>query len=192
MVRWLLFLLVLGGCQTLPDDPASGCGTTCGPEADYFVVVGKMALKTPDTSQTARFRLDNQGEAYDLELWGPFGQGRTRLQGTANQLSILDGSGRLLDSGPPDRIMRRRLGWEIPISTLVYWAQGRLAPDAPAVEVTRDAQGRLQGLMQSGWRVEYLSYQTLPSGAERPRTLNLTRPGYRARLIFNRWEDQAH
>ena len=210
---WLTLCLWLVGCQSSGlEDLGSDSDTKGGPD---FETVGKLALRAPGESLSVRFRWQQAGERYDLELWGPFGQGRTRLVGDAQQMSVLDGQGQVLSQGPPELVVRRQIGWELPLLALVDWAQGKPMAGAPVEDVSRDAEGRFQGFVQENWRIEYLAYydsdlaggsppevskapvqtttqttigaQSKALGIIRPKRMALTTGDYRLKVAFNRW-----
>lgn len=195
-MQWVLLALSfwLVGCQSTGD---SGPGRSAAGSGD-FETLGKLALRGPNESLSVRFRWQQTGESYDLELWGPFGQGRTRLVGDAEQMAVLDGQGQVLSQGLPDVVVRQQIGWDLPLLALVSWAQGKPTDRAPVSEVSRDDQGRYVGFVQENWRIQYLAYydpklgrseppSERPKGG-RPKTMALTTGDYRLKVAFNRWQ----
>ncbi len=66
-----------------------------------------------------------------------------------------------------------------------------LHPGAPAPRFARDipefdAWGRLVGLDQEGWRVDYAQYAA-GDGLELPRRMTLDHPRLRIRLVIDEW-----
>jgi outer membrane lipoprotein LolB len=195
--------LWLTGCQT---SALSGSDSGAIDTGD-FETVGKLALRTPGESLSVRFRWRQAGESYDLELWGPFGQGRTRLVGDTQQMSVLDGQGQVLSQGHPELVVRQQIGWDLPLLALVSWAQGRPVAGAPVSNVSWDPQGRYTGFVQENWRVQYLAYyeydaigldsSSVPPPTEppaeavvrpRPKTMALATGDYKVKVAFNRWQ----
>lgn len=185
----------LAGCQS---------STPAGPDASAvdsadFETIGKLALRAPGESLSVRFRWRQSGERYDLELWGPFGQGRTRLEGDTQQMSVLDGQGQVLSQGHPDLVMRQQIGWDIPLLALASWAQGGPVASAPVSNISRDLEGRYTGFTQKNWRIQYLAYyENDPVGLDsssaqtqarpRPKTMALATGDYKLKVAFNRWQ----
>lgn len=193
-----LALLALGfwlvGCQSTSH---SGQGRYADGSGD-FETLGKLALRGPNESLSVRFRWLQTGERYDLELWGPFGQGRTRLVGDTEQMAVLDGRGQVLSQGLPEVVVRQQIGWDLPLLALVSWAQGKPTDRAPVAEASRDEQGRYRAFKQENWLIEYLAYHdpkqdqsALPTASRdlgRPKTMALTTGDYRLKVAFNRWQ----
>ena len=109
-----LLCVVLAGCGPLDELPRE----VVVPEG--FTSQGKLSLRPQGESKikgfTANYRWQQVGERYDLELWGALGQGRTRITGTANRIEIVDGTGRKVTSRRPERLLKRHLGWSLPVS----------------------------------------------------------------------------
>lgn len=169
----------LAGCQSSGVREAGSSG-----KGD-FETLGKLALRAPGESLSVRFRWRQTGERYDLELWGPFGLGRTRLVGDTQQMSVLDGQGQTLSRGEPQLVVRKQIGWELPLLALVSWAQGVPRPNVGVSEVSRDPQGRYVGFVQENWSVQYPAYDD--SSPSRPKRIALATGDYRVKVVFNRW-----
>lgn len=190
-IALLLGCLWLAGCQT---KGTPGEQTGAWAKGD-FETLGKLALRAPGESLSVRFRWRQVGERYDLELWGPFGQGRTRLVGDRLEMSVLDGRGQVLSKGDPDAVVRAQIGWDLPLLALVSWAQGRPISGSTLSEVVRGDDGRYLGFSQENWQIRYLAYfpganvpGSSPSGVLRPRTMALETGAYRLKVAFNRWQ----
>ena len=182
--RWLgtsllgaLLLALLSACQSEPTRPVA---------PGSFLAQGKLALRTPADSLTVRFRWQQAGEQYDLELWGPFGQGRTRLVGDSQEMSVQDGDGRTLLSGAPAEVIRQQIGWDLPLVSMVYWAQGRASGGEPVAGASRDGEGRYLAFTQQNWQIRYLAYH---AGSNRPKTMALQTGDFRIKVAFSRWQD---
>ncbi len=197
-LRTKFVLLALGfwlvGCQSTGKSDSG----RYVPGSGDFETLGKLALRGPNESLSVRFRWQQTGESYDLELWGPFGQGRTRLVGDTEQMAVLDGQGQVLSQGLPAVVVRQQIGWDLPLLALVSWAQGKPTSGARVSEVSRDDQGRYASFAQENWKIQYLAYyepkvdtSEVPSEAlqdSRPKTIALTTGDYRLKVAFNRWQ----
>ncbi len=162
----LLTLLAgaLSGCASQPQAPELFEGGETF--ADGFVAQGKISLRPLGESKvkgfSASYRWQQIGERYDLELWGALGQGRTRITGTANSIEIVDGTGKRVRSRNPERLLKRHLGWSLPLSVLPYWLQGQPAPappTPPAKTMRFQSNGDLETLKQLDWSLEFARYR---------------------------------
>ncbi|MEM1230002.1 MAG: lipoprotein insertase outer membrane protein LolB [Pseudomonadota bacterium] len=151
---------------------------------------GKLSIRGAGRPVSARFRWQQRGERFDLELWGPFGQGRRRLTGSPGSLTLLDGSGRVLASGPTEQVMQSQLGWSFPIGQLRFWVRGRPAPGSPVTAVEKRANGQFLAFDQSGWTLSYPRYEA----AERllreplPSLIDASDSRFQLRIALSRWD----
>lgn len=162
----VLLSVMLTGCGSQGEVRRDRQGNAIVPEA--FTASGKLSLRPQGESKikgfTANYRWIQTGESYDLELWGALGQGRTRITGTANRIEIVDGTGRKVKSRHPERLLKRHLGWSLPLSVLPYWLQGQPAPappNPPAERMRFQPSGDLASLNQIDWALEFSRYSVV-------------------------------
>ncbi|WP_236645413.1 lipoprotein insertase outer membrane protein LolB [Aidingimonas lacisalsi] len=188
----LLFTLLLAGCATRP--PSSEDGPQPGEWDDQlprvealerWQLVGKVGLRLPNDSTSAN--LDwHQGPAYyRMLLSGPFGSGRTVLEGRSRGVTLSTSEGRF-EAETPEALMQEQLGWSLPVSSLHYWVRGLPSPDG-GERLDRDDQGFPQRLEQDGWDIEYRDW-LLADELWLPRRLIMTRDDVRATLVINEWQ----
>ncbi|MEQ8858459.1 MAG: lipoprotein insertase outer membrane protein LolB [Pseudomonadales bacterium] len=184
--NYLVFnaLLAIGvaGCAALPAP---------GPAEGGFNLRGKIGVVQGSESFSARLLWQQRGDAFDIDLWGPLGQGRVRLSGAGNYLELTDADGSVLDRGPADAVMTRNLGWSLPLTVLPYWVRGRPAPRLAVADEIRDEADRLAGFAQLDWRVELDRYAAVADGASEqylPNRITARRGDARVRLAVSRWQ----
>lgn len=123
-------------------------------------------------------------DSYSFTVHAPV-TGRTwKLSGDAHH-AVLEG----VDSLPgtasdPERLLRERLGWEVPLGDLGAWVRGMRATGKAQVEY--DA-GNLPALIeQAGWKVEYRDWFADRDPAL-PRKLFASRGNARVRVVIESW-----
>ena len=155
ILKAILALLVVAGCAARP--------LPLNPGVDFHVA-GKFGIRDGDAGYSARFAWQQSLDSYDIEVWGPLGQGRTQLRGDSLSMTVLQG-GELLTRGSPEEVMRASLGWSVPVAVLPAWIRGvphrQLSHDA----AEQDAQGRYTGFVQAGWQVALSAYERSEDGA---------------------------
>jgi len=176
-VSWIFaaWVLCLSGCSSAPRDSGNadggvGANVEIAPELSNFVSQGKISLRPQGEASfkgfTANYRWEQIDGGYDLELWGALGQGRTHITGSVDRIKIVDGTGRVVRSRNPERLLKRHLGWSLPLAVLPYWLQGKAAPAPPAQLMRFQANSDLETMEQLGWKLEFARYKTI-TGAER-------------------------
>ena len=154
-----------------------------------FRLRGKIGVRDPSPtggSFSASFDWIQAGDAFAIELWGPLGQGRTRLTGDAKTLTVTGPHGATAVGESPEALMQEHLGWSAPVDVLQYWVRGRLAPGQRAAALDRDADGRLTGFKQLGWAVELSRWQESAAGPL-PGRIRATRHGRRITVVCKEW-----
>lgn len=179
----LLFLnvflvLVCAGCVSRPALPG---------KPEVFVLRGKVAVTEAGEHFTANLLWHQRGEGFEMDLWGPLGQGRVRIVREAGELRLTNEQG-VLVAGEPDRVMREQLGWSLPLDVLPAWVQGAPVADLPAEAEVRDETGRFLSFSQLGWSVALERYETAAAGTRSlPTRITATRPDARVRLVVSEW-----
>ncbi|MCZ6855428.1 MAG: lipoprotein insertase outer membrane protein LolB [Gammaproteobacteria bacterium] len=161
--------------------------STLGPVADGtgFGLRGKLGVVDGSESYSARFLWQQTGEVFGIDLWGPLGQGRVRLEGDGEHI-VLSKGGEVLARGKHDEVMRTRLGWTLPLNVLPSWALGQ--PDASLGVAAQeyDDEGRLVAFEQLDWRVTFGQFRLIGERSL-PRRITARRGDYRVRLIISTW-----
>ncbi len=148
---------------------------------------GRLAVKDANNeSWSASLRWQQDGDSYDIQLSGAFGQGAARLFGYDGYAVIEMAKHSALTASSAEALMQQQLGWYMPVQGLKYWLLGMPEPGSVSQQVFNEV-GRLQSLQQSGWRVTYRDYLDV-EGFELPRKLVLENSRLRARLVIDRWQ----
>jgi len=183
-----LVTLLLTACATTPEPQAridrSGAWLSHFAtirDITAFVIDGRLSQGAIG-SATLFWRQD--GERFSARASGPFGSGAIALSGTPGQVTIRTGD-ETVTTTRPESWMQDRLGWQLPVAGLRFWAVGRPMPGTPAHYAFNDA-GQLAVLEQSGWRVVYDGYQP-QGGLWLPSRIRLDKGEQSVLLRIARW-----
>ena len=157
-------VLVLPGCALFrdprPSDRPEASGNEPEPEPPRDVVerwraIGKIALRAGEDRLSASLDWRQVRERFRLRLSGPFGGGALQVEGRPGRVELTTASGERSTAPTPEALLAEKLGWDLPASSLRHWITGRAHPGEAVREWTLDAAGRLETLVQRGWRLEY-------------------------------------
>jgi outer membrane lipoprotein LolB len=187
--------LLLAGCAGLgPQEAVEGPGDTDGwkthkahvSEIDGWQISGKIGIQAPqDSGSGTLFWLQRQ-DYFDIRLSGPLGRGATRLTGRPEAVALeVAGQGRY-EAESPEALVEGQLGWQLPVSNLLWWVRGLPAPDSRS-RLSLDADGRLANLQQDGWDVQYLAYAE-EDGYTLPTRIKLAGRDLKITLVVKDWQ----
>jgi outer membrane lipoprotein LolB len=141
-------MVLLSGCAVVPPPGEPGLAFAAG---------GKFGIKDADSGYSAQFSWRHYQHGYDIEVWGPLGQGRTHLRGDESLMQVRRGDD-ILAQGEPEHVMQTHLGWSVPIRVLPAWIQGFPSTQLPHSGAKLDDQGRYTAFAQAGWQVNLERY----------------------------------
>ena len=174
-----LLALVISGCSSRPLIAPEEVSAEPNAELWHWQIEGRLALNDGQERHNANFNWQQQGAHYQLSFFGPLGQGSARLDGQPFHVSLTTSSGEQLHAASPEGLIRQGLGWQLPLSNLVYWVRGLPAP-GPSQE---PEPGRL---IQDDWEIEWQRF-TQVEGYQLP-GLVIARQGHlQIRLAISRW-----
>ena len=157
--------------------------------ADHWVMQGRLGVSDGKDGGSGSFSWTQNGDHYEFVLRGPAISGADfRLSGGPDGAQLQG-----LKSGPisgPDAeaLMRKSLGWEVPLRDLRAWVLG-LRADSGAAEVSFGDNALPSLLVQDGWSVEYREWDTTRQPAL-PTKVYANKPPYKVRLSIESWQFQ--
>ncbi|MFO7647232.1 MULTISPECIES: lipoprotein insertase outer membrane protein LolB [Halomonas] len=187
----LLILALLAGCagRTPVPDGERAAGQWEAQEErlealDTWVLAGKAGLRTPQESTSANLDWSQHPHYYRLLISGPFGSGRSTLEGREGRFSLTTGEGRF-EAETPEALMEEQLGWSLPLGALSDWVRG-LPAEGSRHRIEHDELGFPQHIAQDGWEIDYRDW-VLAETLWLPRRLVMTYGDLRVTLVVNDW-----
>ncbi|MCQ4243207.1 lipoprotein insertase outer membrane protein LolB [Stutzerimonas stutzeri] len=190
-----LLALLLAGCAGFgPQESLEGPGNAEAWQAhkarishiDGWQISGKIGIRAPqDSGSGTLFWLQRQ-DYFDIRLSGPLGRGATRLTGRPDAVTLeVAGQGRF-EAQSPEALVESQLGWQLPVSHLLWWIRGLPAPDSRS-RITLDGSGRLATLQQDDWDIQYLNYEE-ENGLVLPSRIKLEGRNLQITLVIKDWQ----
>ena len=151
---------------------------------DHWTLDGRIGVSDSHQSGSGDLTWVQNGESYVFTIRGPFGRS-FRLSSGPDGAEI-DG----MDGGPqhgPDAevLLRKALGWEVPIRELRAWVLGLRASGGPA-ELSFGADRLPSLLRQDGWSVDYREWDATRQPAL-PKKIFANKTPFKVRLSVDHW-----
>ncbi|MDO4710068.1 MAG: lipoprotein insertase outer membrane protein LolB [Pseudomonadota bacterium] len=147
-------------------------------------MLGRVAIVSGAHSGNARIEWQQQdAQHYQVLLSAPLTRQSWQLSvagGEAVILGLPQGPRRGADAA---ELLREATGWDIPVLALRYWLRGYPAPDMAVSQYRFAADGRLLGLVQNGWHIEFTP------GAQWPARISASQGQNRVRLVVDDWSE---
>lgn len=186
---------LLGGCAVPPErapDPgrAAALYDARQPALEslrHWIIKGRIGLSSEVESWHADLHWRQSKARYAISLVGPFGQGQVRINGEPGRVTLAT-EDRVFSDRDADRLINRRLGWQVPVRGLEWWVRGLASPRmAEPVSRELDGEGRLLRLSQGGWVVEFLRYRNV-NGLQLPDKVFAESPEWKVRIVVSDYE----
>lgn len=158
----LALIVMITACARQPLQPVTDWRghEAAAQSLQHWQLSGKLGVRLPDDSGSARLRWRQSPDDYRIDLSGPFGQGRVIIESTETGVRLRQGGEPPVEADSAETLMWQTTGWQIPVAELTYWVRGIPAPDSRHRVLERTPQGLLKTLRQSGWTLHYSDYAT--------------------------------
>lgn len=198
----LLASLCLPGCvnmSTPSQQPASSYQTqTVGQRQTQLTTVkswkasGAISVQQAQQSpMIMRYDWQQYGPSnYHVDLAASLNLAAVSITGRPNRVTLQKGNEPPVSAATPEELMRKNLGWSLPIPSLWYWARGLPAPGNNQ-GANYDKYGHLVLLHQNGWQVKYSGYHTV-QGVDLPQVIELHRADISAKIVVKQWQIVSH
>lgn len=180
--------VLLAGCSLSPTTPKTPLPEQVK-DIKAWHTEGRVGIRTEQDAISGNFNWDYSPEFYELNIYGPFGQGATRLEGTPNQAAQLTYNDKKLTGQSADALLYHELGWHFPVNSIQYWIRGLAAPNTYAEIQYQEDGVTPEQIIQDGWTITYREYSMLEH-LKLPQKMQVTHTPYRVNLIITDWDVQ--
>jgi outer membrane lipoprotein LolB len=183
--------LLLGACAPVRvrENPAALAVQTAREAALVkqvrWTIAAHIAVSNGSDGGSGELQWRQDGANYSFTVRAPVTGKTWKLSGDATH-AVLEG----VDPQPntdsdPQRLLRERVGWDVPLNDLAAWVRGARAHGAPAT-VQYDELNRPALIEQSGWKIEYRDWFGDRDPAL-PRKVFASRGTARVRVAISQW-----
>lgn len=146
---------------------------------------GQMAVHTPGESGSASIDWKQSAQQYLISLMGPMGSYAIRITGKPGLVTLQNAQGLTFTASNPEQLLYNQMGWQLPVSSLVYWTRGLPVPTLPS-QSQFDAHHRLTQLTQQDWQISFKQY-TVFGQLELPTKIVMIHPQMNIKMVIYRW-----
>ena len=151
---------------------------------------GRLGLSDGHQGGSGSFVWSQQGDRYDFQMRKPITGGLVfRLQGGPEGARLINGDGRELSDPDVETLMRKVMGWTVPLRELRAWVLGARAAGSSA-SLSFQPDGLPATVSQDGWQIDYPSWNHDRQPAL-PHQVFASRPPYKVRLSIESWQRGA-
>jgi outer membrane lipoprotein LolB len=155
---------------------------------DHWVMQGRLGVSDGKDGGSGSFSWTQAGDHYEFVLRAPITGKSFRLSGGPGDASLEGLDGGSLHGPDAESLMRKALGWEVPLRELRAWVLGLRADGGPA-EVSFGDNKLPSLLQQDGWAVDYRAWDTSRQPAL-PTKVYAEKPPYKVKLSIESWQLQ--
>ena len=180
--RWAAHLglvLSLAACASLPPPTPRPQGQSI----ESFSLEGRLSVKREGQSYSGRVSWQHHPGRDEILLSTPLGQGVASLVGDESRARLELADHRSYTAADVDGLSEQVFGARLPLSSLPVWVLGRAGPDG---HLERDALRRPARLVDQGWEIDYLAFESEAADAL-PTRLVLQRGDLEVRLAIDSW-----
>lgn len=181
-------LLLLAGCSFIPSTPKAPLPETVA-DIDTWHTEGRVGIRTANDAVSGNFNWQHSPNQYEINIYGPFGQGATRIEGIIGESATLTYDDKTLTGPSAEAMLYREFGWQFPIAQVEYWIRGLASPHSPAQVSMGDDGETPEQIQQDGWTITYKEFTQIEH-LTLPQKIQVSNPPYRVNLIVTSWELQ--
>ncbi|GLR64750.1 lipoprotein insertase outer membrane protein LolB [Marinospirillum insulare] len=173
-------LLVISACTSQPSLPTATDDLTPNAQLWHWQAQGRIAFANNKNNHSANLDWQQNGYNYQLQLFGPLGQGSARLEGAPFKVILTTSDGKQVEASSPEQLLADNSDWELPLSNMLYWIRGIKAPGKHK-EINENS------FLQHGWQVEWRRFSQVGEH-QLPSLLIAEKGPLSFRLAINKWQ----
>lgn len=190
----IMLVVVLAGCASGPKmiEPIDVNATWDRRQAvllelQSWKMDGRIAVRLENEGWQAGMHWRQQNDHYEMDMFDPLGRNVARLRGGPQGVNLKTSRGESAQAADAESLMRKLLGYTLPVSGLRYWVLGIPAPNTHTQRMALDKYGRLASLRQSGWDISYQRYNNTDN-IDLPKKMILINQELEIKVVVSSWQ----
>ena len=179
-----LFMFILAACTSQPQKKTSKPASVSA--IKQWSAEGRVGIRTKKDAVSGNFNWRHTITTFNLNIYGPFGQGSTKLSKDKTGKVVLAYKGQKIEGYDAEELLSQRLGWQFPVRQVTYWVRGLPYPTTPSKIINQLKSELPSQIIQDGWTITYEKFSDI-SGLFLPQKMHVSRPPYQVNLIINQW-----
>lgn len=190
-----LAVALVAGCASVPDyeDDPSRAEKIARYEAraealqahERWALDGRLAVSDGEDGGSGKLEWRHRPGLSELDFRGALGRGAWQLDIQPGYAVLNLASGETWEARNVATLVRKHVGWDVPVDALGWWVRGLAAPGRIARR-DLDEAGRMTRLSQQGWEVEYKRYEEF-SGLALPTRLEARKGERHVKFAMRDW-----
>ncbi|HSC75987.1 MAG TPA: lipoprotein insertase outer membrane protein LolB [Pseudomonadales bacterium] len=153
---------------------------------NHWQLSGKLAVRTPEQSESAQISWQQDNKRFDIHLSGPAGLKATRIYGLPGDVNFEQGD-RSTSADSVEALSEQLVGWPLPADNLTWWVRGIPAANSKVQSVVYTAEGWMAALVQDGWTIHFSNHQAVGS-LMLPGRIEAVRGDTKIILVIKEWQ----
>lgn len=180
----MICLVLLVGCQSLPQSKYDRCSQFDQVNLTDFELSGKLALSDGQEGGSGRFTWRQKGSMVLAQFKAPMGQGDWLIEETDHGASLI------FNNEPPylaqhaETLIEEVVGWSVPWQALKEWLIVRPV-DKNQADIKQTHSTKT--ITEQGWTIVYDRFKKYPDGCL-PHRIMASNPPYSIRLVVRTWQ----
>jgi outer membrane lipoprotein LolB len=153
-------------------------------EINNFTINGIANFRVPNKSVTASLHWKQNGNRYEINVFGPLGFGAATIVGRPGDF-LLKTQSQTIQSTSPEVVLTSNTGLELPVSKLHYWLKGLSIPKWQIAEQF-DSFNRAIVITQKDWIIKYLEFVSFGQ-IDLPKKICIQHGNFILTIVINSW-----
>ena len=148
-------------------------------------IQGALSLQAEQKTSLANFSWSQKGKSrFNMTISSSLNLYILAIRGQPGKVTLNDGKHKPLTGKSVSALMKKIIGYPLPVSNLYYWIRGLSTPGKGKTQY--DSYGHLKQVEQQEWTIRF-SHYTRINGVDLPRMLDLKSAHYKIRIVIQKW-----